>query len=62
MVVLGLDTSATARKLVRLLLADPLGDAQLWEQQLEGATPDGGESLLIRWVFVLRTMIGANAA
>lgn len=49
--MLGLDQTATARKLARLLLADPLGERESWEEQLEKAGDEEGGSLLIRFVW-----------
>jgi hypothetical protein len=46
--VLGLDKTTTARKLVRLLIADPLGAAEPWEEQLEQVADNDGGGLLIR--------------
>ncbi|KAJ5223390.1 hypothetical protein N7468_007932 [Penicillium chermesinum] len=47
--VLGLDTTESARRLVRLLLADPLGDREEWEEVLEDYRSDSTEGLLIRY-------------
>lgn len=48
--VLGLDNADAARKLVRLLLADPLGPRESWEDILEGYGSDPSRGLLIRYV------------
>ena len=48
--VLGLDNADAARKLVRLLLADPLGPREGWEDILEGYDSDPSRGLLIRYV------------
>lgn len=48
-VVLGLDKSTTARKLVHLLLADPLASAEPWEEQLEQSLEGNGQSIVIRY-------------
>lgn len=48
--VLGLDNADAARKLVRLLLADPLGPREGWEDVLEGYDSDPSRGLLIRYV------------
>jgi hypothetical protein len=47
--VLGLDNADSARKLVRLLLADPLGPREDWENVLEGYESDPTRGLLIRY-------------
>ncbi|KAJ5908600.1 hypothetical protein N7495_001282, partial [Penicillium taxi] len=47
--VLGLDNADSARKLVRLLLADPLGPREDWEDFLEGYDSDPSRGLLIRY-------------
>lgn len=46
--VLGLDNADSARKLVRLLLADPLGPREDWEDTLEAYESDPSQGLLIR--------------
>ncbi|KAI2793555.1 hypothetical protein POX_a00136 [Penicillium oxalicum] len=47
--VLGLDNAEAARKLVRLLLADPLGPREAWEDTLESYESDPSRGLLIRY-------------
>ncbi|KAJ5536110.1 hypothetical protein N7513_009296 [Penicillium frequentans] len=47
--VLGLDNAGSARKLVRLLLADPLGPREDWEDTLEAYESDPSQGLLIRY-------------
>ncbi|KAJ5191928.1 uncharacterized protein N7498_010913 [Penicillium cinerascens] len=47
--VLGLDNADSARKLVRLLLADPLSQRESWEDVLEGLDADPTRGLLIRY-------------
>ncbi|CAI7574705.1 unnamed protein product [Penicillium pancosmium] len=47
--VLGLDNADSARKLVRLLLADPLGPREDWENVLEGYESDPTRGLLVRY-------------
>ncbi|KAJ5637125.1 hypothetical protein N7490_007004 [Penicillium lividum] len=47
--VLGLDNADSARKLVRLLLADPLGPREDWEDTLETYDSDPSQGLLIRY-------------
>ncbi|KAJ5947927.1 hypothetical protein N7466_000942 [Penicillium verhagenii] len=47
--VLGLDNVDSARKLVRLLLADPLGPREDWEDILETYDSDASQGLLIRY-------------
>ncbi|KAJ5620983.1 hypothetical protein N7510_004967 [Penicillium lagena] len=47
--VLGLDNAASARRLVRLLLADPLRPRESWEDILETNDADTSPGLLIRY-------------
>ena len=47
--VLGLDVSTTARRLVRLLLADALLSREPWEEQLLSESEDFPQGLLIRY-------------
>ncbi|KAF7715690.1 Uncharacterized protein PECH_008517 [Penicillium ucsense] len=47
--VLGLDNAEAARKLVRLLLADPLGPREAWEDILQSYEADPSRGLLIRY-------------
>ncbi|KAI9765307.1 MAG: hypothetical protein M1840_007506 [Geoglossum simile] len=48
--VLGLsDNQESARRLVKVLLADPLSEEGSWEKHLEGLEPDDGRGLLIRY-------------
>lgn len=47
--VLGLNVQHTARRLVRLLLADALGDEEQWEKDLLKSTDDASQGLLIRF-------------
>lgn len=47
--VLGLDTQVTARRLVRLLLADALEDESKWEKDLLNNTQDSGQALILRY-------------
>jgi hypothetical protein len=47
--VLGLDNADSARKLVRLLLADPLSQRESWEDILEDYDADPLRGLLIRY-------------
>ncbi|KAJ5381904.1 uncharacterized protein N7496_004332 [Penicillium cataractarum] len=54
--VLGLDNADAARKLVRLLLADPLGPRESWEDILEGYDSDPSRGLLIRYGEVSETI------
>ncbi|KAF2743246.1 hypothetical protein M011DRAFT_481020 [Sporormia fimetaria CBS 119925] len=44
--VLALDSQENAQKVARLLLADPLGPVEKWEEELETATEDGKPVLL----------------
>ena len=46
--VLGLNDAVAARKLVRLLLADPLGSQEGWEDVLDATDGDLTQGLLIR--------------
>ena len=54
--VLGLNDATSARKLVRLLLADPLSPRENWEDILDSYDADSSRGLLIRYehVFCLR--------
>jgi hypothetical protein len=47
--VLGLNDAASARKLVRLLLADPLSPRETWEDILDSYDADSSRGLLIRY-------------
>ena len=47
--VLGLNASTTARRLVRLLLADALAPEELWEKHLLSESEDFSRGLLIRY-------------
>ncbi|KAJ5775373.1 uncharacterized protein N7511_000384 [Penicillium nucicola] len=47
--VLGLNDATSARKLVRLLLADPLTPRETWEDILESYDADSSRGLLIRY-------------
>lgn len=44
--VLGLNSQISAQRLARLLLADPLGNVEGWEQELEKAG-DGNERAVL---------------
>jgi hypothetical protein len=44
--VLGLNSQVSAQRLARLLLADPLGNVEGWEQELEKAG-DGNERAVL---------------
>lgn len=54
LLVLGLDNAEPARKLVRLLLADPLVPREGWEEILESYDSDPARGLLIRYVRLIR--------
>ncbi|PLB45948.1 hypothetical protein P170DRAFT_390298 [Aspergillus steynii IBT 23096] len=47
--VLGLDDASSARRLVRLLLADPLNPRENWEDALDAYEADTSRGLLIRY-------------
>ncbi|PSN74420.1 hypothetical protein BS50DRAFT_539665 [Corynespora cassiicola Philippines] len=47
--VLGLNSQLTAQRLVRLLLADPLGSEETWEQELEKLNNEDGRPILLRF-------------
>lgn len=49
MTVLGLNRQAAARRLVQLLLADPLASEQSWERQIDTVGENDGRGLLIRY-------------
>ncbi len=46
--ILGLNVQETARRIARLLLADPLGDEERWEKQLVDWDADFNQGLVIR--------------
>ena len=48
LLVLGLGNQQLTRRLVRLLLADPLGKEEEWERQLDSAENDDGRAILLR--------------
>ena len=48
-VVLGLNDTNAARRLVRLLLSDPLAPKGDWEDLLDGLDADTSRGLLIRY-------------
>ncbi|KAJ5626637.1 hypothetical protein N7528_004064 [Penicillium herquei] len=54
--VLGLDNVDSARRLVRLLLADPLGRRESWEDILDGYEGDPSRGLLIRYGEISETI------
>lgn len=47
-IVLGLNDDGPARKLARVLLADPLAAEGAWEKRIEVVGKDDGRGLLIR--------------
>lgn len=47
--MLGLNDTNAARRLVRLLLSDPLSSREDWEDMLEGYEADTSRGLLIRY-------------
>lgn len=47
--VLGLNDATAARKLIRLLLADPLNPKEDWEDILDSYDEDTSRGLLIRY-------------
>lgn len=49
MTVLGLNRQEAARRVVRLLLADPLASEQSWERQIDTVGENDGRGLLIRY-------------
>lgn len=51
--VLGLDDASSARRLVRLLLADPLNPRENWEDALDAYEADTTRGLLIRYYLLL---------
>lgn len=51
--VLGLNDTTAARRLVRLLLSDPLAPKEGWEDVLKGSDADISQGLVIRYA-VLR--------
>ena len=47
-IVLSLGDQRLARRLVRLLIADPLSQEGRWERELEGEGRDDGRGILVR--------------
>jgi hypothetical protein len=56
-IVLGLNDASSARKLVRLLLADPLTPRENWEDILDSYDADSSRGLLIRYGRVFRLQL-----
>ena len=52
-IVLGLNDATAARKLVRLLLADPLNTRESWEDALDAYDSDPTQGLLIRYAWIV---------
>ena len=48
MTVLGLNSQVSAQRLVRLLLADPLGNEEGWEKELEKAGDGNQRAILLK--------------
>lgn len=46
--VLGLNSQVSAQRLARLLLADPLGNEEEWEQELEKAGDGNDRAVLLK--------------
>lgn len=46
--VLALDQQLSAQRLARLLLADPLGNEEQWEKELEKAVDGTGKAILLK--------------
>lgn len=62
-VVLGVNDARSTRRLVRLLLADPLTEEQSWEELIDSYGIEGSNGLLIRFVTIpanTQTMAIAN--
>jgi hypothetical protein len=55
--VLGLNDAVSARKLVRLLLADPLSPREAWEDILDSYDADSSRGLLIRYESAICVLI-----
>lgn len=56
MTVLGLNSQTSAQRLVRLLLADPLGAEEQWEREL-GKAGDGNEKAVLLKYAVIPTCL-----
>ena len=50
--MLGVNDTRSTRRLVRLLLADPLTEEQTWEELIDSYGIEGSNGLLIRFVTV----------
>jgi hypothetical protein len=46
--VLGLNSQISAQRLARLLIADPLGNEEAWEQELENAGGGNERAVLLK--------------
>lgn len=51
--VLGLNNQVSAQRLARLLLADPLGNEERWEKELEKAGDGDERAVLLKWVHLI---------
>jgi hypothetical protein len=52
MTVLGLNSQTSAQRLVRLLLADPLGAEEQWEKELEKAGDGNAKAVLLKYAII----------
>lgn len=50
--MLGVNDARSTRRLVRLLLADPLTEEQSWEELIDSYGIEGANGLLIRYVTI----------
>lgn len=50
--MLGINDTRSTRRLVRLLLADPLTEEQSWEELIDSYGIEGSNGLLIRFVTI----------
>jgi hypothetical protein len=51
-IVLGVSDAQSTRRIVRLLLADPLTEEQSWEELIDSYGIEGSNGLLIRLVTI----------
>jgi hypothetical protein len=58
--VLGLNDVASARKLVRLLLADPLKGREDWEDMLDNVSGENGDDELERGLLIRYTTLSQS--
>jgi len=60
MIVLGLNSQISAQRLVRLLLADPLGAEEQWEKELEKTGDGNAKAVLLKYAILHSTCLKHN--